>query len=103
MDAARWLGEPAPTESRLHDPALSLRYGATYLRRMIERFGGRVGMGLAAYNAGASRIPRAWPGWIARGGEALAAELVPYPETRDYVKRILGVRQAYRELDPFIR
>jgi len=28
--------------------------------------------------------------------------MIPYPETRDYVKRILGVRQAYRELDPSI-
>ena len=35
-----------------------------------------------------------------RGGEALVCELVGYPETRDYVKRILGVRQAYRELRP---
>ena len=37
---------------------------------------------------------------MSRGGDALLCELVPYPETRDYVKRILGARQAYRELRP---
>jgi soluble lytic murein transglycosylase-like protein len=55
---------------------------------------------LAAYNAGPGRIPPEWRGWVERGGAALAAELVPLPETRDYVKRILGLDQAYRELRP---
>jgi soluble lytic murein transglycosylase-like protein len=100
LDAARWLKEPTPTEARLHDPAVSLRYGVAYLARMLQRFEGRVSLALAAYNAGAGRIPPGWRTWIERGGDALAAELMPYPETRDYVKRILGVRQAYRELDP---
>jgi hypothetical protein len=34
------------------------------------------------------------------GGDALACEEIDFPETQDYVKTILAVRQAYRELRP---
>jgi soluble lytic murein transglycosylase len=101
LDAARWLGESRPTEATLFDPATNLRYGEIYLKRLLARFDRRVSAALAAYNAGAGQIPPAWRAWLERGGEALIVELVPYPETRDYVKRILGVRQAYREIRPY--
>ena len=101
-EVAGWFHEPAPGESALTDPALSLRYGTAYLGRLLARFGGSPAAALAAYNAGPSRLPPRWREYLAKGGEALLAEMIPYPETRDYVKRILGVRQAYRELDPSI-
>jgi soluble lytic murein transglycosylase-like protein len=99
-DAARWLKEGRPTEAKLRDPATNFRYGVIYLERLLARFDGWKSVALAAYNAGPGRIPPAWRTWVAEGGDALAAELVPYPETRDYVKRILALRQAYRELTP---
>jgi soluble lytic murein transglycosylase-like protein len=100
QDAAGWLREPRPDEAKLRDPGANLRYGVAYLTRLMARFDGRPSMALAAYNAGAGRIPVRWRTWIATGGEALAAELVPFPETRDYVKRILSTRHAYQELRP---
>jgi hypothetical protein len=56
--------------------------GAKYLRRMLDRFGGNIKKALAAYNAG--------PGTVMKyDGQ------VPYPETRQYVKRVLRFsRQA---------
>jgi soluble lytic murein transglycosylase-like protein len=50
--------------------------GARYLRQMLDRFGGRIELALAAYNAG--------PGAVEKH-----AGRVPYPETRDYVQRVL--------------
>jgi soluble lytic murein transglycosylase-like protein len=98
-DVAGWLHEPAPSDSALLDPTLNLRYGARYLARLLERFGGNVPLALAAYNAGASTA-RQWTRLRAIGGDALACEEIDRPETQDYVKTILGVRQAYLELRP---
>lgn len=50
--------------------------GAKYLSRMLDRFGGNVRKALAAYNAG--------PGTVIK-----YSGRVPYPETRQYVKRVL--------------
>jgi soluble lytic murein transglycosylase-like protein len=50
--------------------------GAKYLRRMLDRFGGNIRKALAAYNAGPATV-------IKYNGR------VPYPETQQYVKRVL--------------
>lgn len=50
--------------------------GARYLRKMLDRFGGSLKKALAAYNAG--------PGAVDKYGGR-----VPYPETRQYVQRVL--------------
>ncbi|HEY2954891.1 MAG TPA: lytic transglycosylase domain-containing protein [Candidatus Eisenbacteria bacterium] len=90
----------APAESALFDPALNTRAGVVYLAGLLDRFQGHVPAALAAYNSGPGRVV---PGWfdLARcGGEALFCELIVFPETEDYVKRILAARAAYRELAP---
>ena len=37
---------------------------------------------------------------LRRFGDALFCELIVFPETEDYVKKIIAVRSAYRELAP---
>jgi soluble lytic murein transglycosylase-like protein len=102
-DVARWLREPAPSESTLMDPGLSLRYGVAYVRWLLTRTDGRVEGALAAYNAGPNALPEHAAEMRAKGGAALYAEMLGKYETRDYVKRILATRQAYRELTPRVR
>ncbi len=71
-DTARGLGVTNPL-----DPRQNLAAGARYLRQMLDRFHGDARLAVAAYNAG--------PGAVERAGG------VPnYPETRAYVKRVLG-------------
>ncbi|HEX5760967.1 MAG TPA: lytic transglycosylase domain-containing protein [Thermoanaerobaculia bacterium] len=64
-----------------YDADQNIRGGTAYLRRMIDRFDGRVDLALAAYNAGPKAVERF-------GG------IPPYAETRAYVRRILGLYEG---------
>ncbi len=63
------------------DPAQSIEGGARYLRQQLDRFGGDATKALAAYNAG--------PGAVERFGG-----VPPYPETQNYVRRVMGYAQG---------
>lgn len=99
-DVARWLRDPPPTEARLFEPATGVRYGARYLAHLLGRFDRRVGVALAAYNAGPGTIRPDWRALIDRGGEALFCEFASNADSQEYARRILGFRSAYRELAP---
>lgn len=68
---ARALGVSDP-----FDPVQNIEGGVRYLRHLIDRFGD-LRLALAAYNAG--------PGNVQRYGG-----VPPFPETQQYVKKILG-------------
>jgi soluble lytic murein transglycosylase len=99
-DVARGLHEPFTSDTLLYEPARSLRYGARYLRQLLDRFGGNVPVALTAYNAGAGKVRDDWREIVERGGWALYVEMAANADTQDYVRRILGFRQAYRDLRP---
>jgi soluble lytic murein transglycosylase len=77
-------------------PDLNLHLGAAHLAELLKRFG-RVDAAIAAYNAGPSPVRR----WLERTGAAdpdRFIELIPYPETRGYVRSLLRNRELYRAL-----
>ena len=81
----------------LLDPEKNIRLGAAYLRQLLDRLHGHPALVSAGYNAGPNRARR----WLARGEGMepdLWVELVPYRETRQYVKRVLEYRIVYRRL-----
>ena len=78
-------------------PDLNLHLGAAHLAELLRRFGGRVEVAVAAYNAGAAPVTR----WLARPGAEdpdQFIELIPFPETRGYVRSVLRNRDLYRAL-----
>lgn len=81
----------------LFEPVLAARFGAWYLSRLRDRFGGSLVLATAAYNAG----PEAVSGWWGGGASGLEAdafvELIPVDETRTYVARVLGGYARYVE------
>jgi len=84
--ARRWR-LPPPHDDALFDPSIAVPLGADYLRELLDRYGGQLDLGLAAYNAGPVPVARWLPPkpmdadvWI---------ENIPYNETRAYVQHIL--------------
>ena len=75
---------------------VSIRLGAEFLRRMKERFDNREVTYIAAYNAGPGAANR-WLEYLPQD-DALFAELIPYDETRRYVKQVLRGEIIYRSL-----
>jgi len=89
---ARRIGMPFEPRM-LNDRDVNLRLGASYLKIVLDDFGGQQALAAAAYNAGPGR-PRRWR----EGGPwdaAAWAETVPFSETRDYVKKVLANAVVY--------
>jgi len=90
---AQRLGLPAVGRDDLFDQETNIRLGVRYVEQLLEQFSGNVAYTIASYNAG----PIAVGNWIAlhRGrSQDEFVELIPYQETRQYVKRVL---RSYRE------
>jgi len=81
----------------LQDPEINVRFGARYLQRLVEKFGGSLPLVAAGYNAGPHRVQN----WL-RGFGALRMdefiEHIPFVETRNYVKKVSRNYQIYRLL-----
>ena len=93
---ARRLHIPRYSTSRLTDPQVNMRIGAAYFADLVDRFGG-VSYALASYNAGPGAVAR----WIAERPGIATDEFIddiPYPETQNYVRKILGTAEDYRRL-----
>ena len=71
--------------SDLTNPAINIRYGAWYLRHLLDEYKDER-TALAAYNAGQENVNR----WLAKH------EPVQFPETRAYVARIERLKGIYR-------
>ena len=80
----------------LTDPEANLRLGTAYLAAKVREFGD-LHLVLASYNAGESPVHR----WLDERPGLSREEFIddiPYPETQNYVKRILGTAEDYRRI-----
>jgi soluble lytic murein transglycosylase len=94
---ARKVGITGFTPAALTDPDTNVRLGTAYLSELLARYGNDPAPALAAYNAGESRVDR----WRAERPNLPRDEFIddiPFPETQNYVKRIIGTAEDYRLL-----
>jgi len=73
----------------LLNPELNVRYGAWYLRHLLDKYGDEE-LALAAYNAGQANVDR----WRERGVG------IQFDETRHYVVRVRKLKQIYARAYP---
>ena len=77
-----------PATARLHnvwsvfDPKDNIEGGVRHLRLLLDQYNGNLKLALAAYNAGDGAVER-------HGG------IPPYPETIEYLARVLRFREQY--------
>jgi soluble lytic murein transglycosylase len=71
--------------SDLYDPEINVRYGAWYLRHLLDRYGSER-LARAAYHAGQANVDR----WRAQGLP------IQFDETRSFVDHVERLKATYR-------
>ena len=92
------MGDPHYSPEILEDPSQNVRYGVWYLSRLLDRFDGVFPLAVASYNGGPHNVSS----WLRPWGENIHmddfVEQIPYPESRDYVKKVTGYYATYVSL-----
>lgn len=99
---ARWIARKLGVSnfrlSDLHELSTNLQFGTFYLRNVLDDLEGSPLLASAGYNAGPNR-PRRWRATLDAPVEgAVFAEIIPFGETRDYVKKVLSNASIYATL-----
>ncbi len=66
------------------DPRENIMGGARYFKRMINRYGGKLSLAIAAYNAGPEKVDQ-------------YRRVPPYKETQDFVERVLKYYRVFQK------
>jgi len=103
---AAWLQDkdpdiPAGTASNLKSPINSIRLGANYLQQMIERSNGNLIYAVASYNGGPGNVDK-WRKQYSTQDLDAWIESIPFSETQDYVRKVLGYYMGYHSLYPVV-
>ncbi|GAB4011906.1 MAG: hypothetical protein Fur0010_07060 [Bdellovibrio sp.] len=72
----------------LYEPAINIKAGVRFLERLIRKYDGDLIKILSAYNAGEGNVKRWLSTYLAVSDPFIAIEMIPFQETRNYVKLI---------------
>jgi len=82
---------------RLYEPAYNIQTGSWYIGHLLQKFKGQVPLGAGSFNSG----PRPVMKWIDQYGDREIdelVELVPYTQTREYMKKVTENFARYQYL-----
>ncbi|MDZ4858668.1 MAG: transglycosylase SLT domain-containing protein [Candidatus Hydrogenedentes bacterium] len=99
---AAWIAKVDPAIGAAHalsleKPASSLRLGGYYYRYIFNKNGGNAVFAIASYNAGPGNVSK-WRDRYASKDLDSFIEAIPFDETRDFVKKVLGNYAAYHSI-----
>jgi soluble lytic murein transglycosylase len=81
----------------LLQPETNINLGTTYLRMLLDEWGGKWEETLASYNAGKGRVVN-WVTWGQYREPAEFVESIPFNETHEYVQAVIRNAAIYREI-----
>ncbi len=93
---AKELGIPYDA-GRLYEPEYNIQTGSWYIGRLLQKFKGQIPIGAGSFNSG----PRPVMKWLDMYGDREIdelVELVPYTQTREYMKKVTENYARYRYL-----
>ncbi|NOZ37325.1 MAG: transglycosylase SLT domain-containing protein [Gammaproteobacteria bacterium] len=93
---ARSMRIPMHNRRALLNTSTNIKLGVGYLKKIIDRYHGHPVLAIAAYNAGGRQVKRWLPEQKAISAD-LWIELVPFEETRKYMKRVLTYTVIYEQ------
>ncbi|MCL2286426.1 MAG: lytic transglycosylase domain-containing protein [Firmicutes bacterium] len=79
------------------EPEVNIALGTFYLNWLKNRYNGNLDLVLAAYNAGLGRVDT----WLADpelSQDGVTLDVIPFPETYNYLNRIRQFQRIYRVL-----
>ncbi len=82
---------------RLYEPAYNVMTGSWYIGKMLGKFKGQVPLGAGSFNSGPRPVMKWLDQWGTRAIDELV-ELVPYTQTREYMKKVTENVARYQYL-----
>lgn len=99
-ETAKWVAEQLEVDFRsemLFDSQYNIMIGCWYLSDLMDKFDNDLIISLAAYNAGRGNV-RKWLQEKVWDGTESNLSQIPFPETRNYVKKVLTNYNRYRKI-----
>lgn len=100
-ETASWIATQIEDDSfsvdKLYNVNMNIKYGIWYLSELQTEFEGNEVLALAAYNAGRGNVYE----WMEKYHWDINFKdytKIPFPETREYVKRVLENKKHYNKL-----
>lgn len=94
---AEQIGFPGFHIGLLNTPRVNTLFGTYYLGTLSDKFSGKLIHTIAAYNAGPNAVAR-WQGKSGKLQDDEFVELIPYQETKDYVKKVILNYLIYKKI-----
>jgi soluble lytic murein transglycosylase len=82
---------------RLYEPAYNIQTGSWYIGHLLQKFKGQIPIGAGSFNSGPRPVMR----WVEQYGDREIdelVELVPYTQTREYMKKVTENFARYQYL-----
>jgi soluble lytic murein transglycosylase len=93
---AKALGIPYDP-GKLYEPEYNIKTGSWYIGHLLQKFKGQIPFGAGSFNSGPRPVMR----WLDQYGDREVdelVELVPYTQTREYMKKVTENYARYRYL-----